>query len=236
MKISTRWLREFVETDRSSAQLKELLVNAGIEVASVASAVEGLAGVVVAEVEAIERDLEVSRPGHLNRLCRVAAGGRRYTVVCGAPNIRPGLRSALALPGARLPGGRHIDAASIGGTVSEGMLCSERELAIGDDAAGILELPGDAPLGADLVEYLGLDDILLDIEITPNRPDALSVRGVAREIAALTGAPLRGPRVTLHERGPAGSTLAAVEVRDPDLCPRYAARVITGLRVRPSST
>jgi len=234
VRVSTRWLREFVATDLAPAELGELLIGAGIEVAALVPAVEGLSAVVVAEVEAIERDLDPARPGHGNRLCRVAVGPRRYRVVCGAPNVRPGLRTALAPPGATLPGGRGIEAAAIRGTVSEGMLCSERELGIGDDAGGIIELPADAPPGADLVEYLGLDDTLLEIEITPNRPDALSVRGLAREVAVLTGAALRPPRTAVREGGGDASGYASVEILDPDLCPRYAARVITGLTVRPS--
>ena len=114
------------------------------------------------------------------------------------------------------------------------MLCSERELGIGEDASGLFELPADAPPGADLVEYLGLDDTLLEIEITPNRPDALSVRGLAREVSVLTGVGLRPPLTGVREGGGDASGLAAVEILDPDLCPRYAARVITGLTVRPS--
>jgi phenylalanyl-tRNA synthetase beta chain len=234
VKISTRWLREFAETDRSPAELKSLLVNAGIEVASTAPAAPGLAGAVVAEIEAIERDLGTSRPGHLNRLCRVTTGERRYAVVCGAPNVRPGLRTALAPPGAHLPGGRHIERAMIRGAASEGMLCSERELGIGEDGSGIVELPADAPLGADLVAYLGLDDTLLEVEVTPNRADALSVRGVAREISALTSVALRPLAVDVREGGADASALAAVEILDADLCPRYAARVVTGLAVGPS--
>jgi phenylalanyl-tRNA synthetase beta chain len=114
------------------------------------------------------------------------------------------------------------------------MLCSEKELGIGEDGAGILALPADAPLGADLATYLGLDDTIFEIEITPNRPDVLSIVGVAREIAALTGAPFRYPQVAVKEGGPEAAALAAVEIADPDLCPRYAARVITGVTVKPS--
>jgi phenylalanyl-tRNA synthetase beta chain len=234
VRVSARWLREFVATDRAPADLRELLVGAGIEVAALTPAIEGLSGVLVAEVEAVERHLDLTRPGHQNRLCRVAAGARRYEVVCGAPNVRPGLRTALAPPGATLPGGRRIEATAIRGTVSEGMLCSERELGIGEDASGLIELPADAPPGADLVEYLGLDDTMFEIEITPNRPDALSVRGLAREVAVLTGAALRPPLTDVREGGVDVTGLAAVEILDPDLCPRYAARAIVGLTIRPS--
>ena len=234
MKISYRWLREYVDTDLPPAQLADRLTNAGVPVEGLTPVVEGLSGVVVGEIEAIERELGESRPGHHNRLCRVALPDRKLSVICGAPNAVPGLRTAVAPPGATLPGGRAITAATIRGTRSEGMLCSEKELGIGEVGAGILALPADAPLGADLITYLGLDDTIFEIEITPNRPDVLSIVGVAREVAALTGAPFRYPQVTVKEGEPDVAALAAVEIADPDLCPRYAARVITGLTVKPS--
>ncbi|MGH7365141.1 MAG: phenylalanine--tRNA ligase subunit beta, partial [Candidatus Rokuibacteriota bacterium] len=145
-----------------------------------------------------------------------------------------GRRAAFAPPGARLPGLGEVRAARIRGVVSEGILCSEKELGISDDHGGLLLLPAEAPLGADLSTYLGLDDWVLDIEITPNRPDALSVVGVAREVAALTGAPFRFPRVPTAEGEPEASALAALDVQARDLCPRFCARVITGLTVKPS--
>jgi len=234
MKISYRWLREYVDTDLPAAELADRLTNAGIPVEGATPVVEGLAGVVVGEIEAIERELGESRPGHVNRLCRVALPDRKLSVICGAPNVAPGLRTALAPPGATLPGGRTIAVTTIRGVVSEGMLCSERELGIGEDNEGILALPADAPLGTDLVTYLGLDDTIFEIEITPNRPDALSIVGVAREVAAVTGAPFRFPQVAVKEGEAEAASLAAVEIADPDLCPRYAARVISGLTVKPS--
>jgi len=234
MKIPYRWLKEFVETDLDARTVADRLTNAGIGVEQIAPVVEGLSGVVVGEIEAIERDLGVSAAGHHNRLVRVALPGRHFQVVCGAPNAAPGLRAAFAPPGARLPGVGEVKAAKIRGVVSEGILCSEKELGLSDDHGGILVLPAEAPLGADLSPYLGLDDWILDIEITPNRPDALSVVGVAREIAALTGAPFRFPRVVATESEPEASVLAAVDVQAPDLCPRFCARVITGLTVKPS--
>ena len=240
MKISHRWLLEFVETDLPAAAIADRLVNAGIEVPSVSPLVEGLSGVVVGEIEAIEKDLGVTPAGHHNRLCRVALPDKKFSVICGAPNAAPGLRTAFAPPGATLPAsaafpeGRAIKAAKIRGTVSEGMLCSELELGIGQDGSGILELPADAPLGAPLIQYLGLDDAILEIEITPNRPDALSIVGVAREVAALTGAPFRFPQIAVKEGESEAAMLASVEILDPDLCPRYAARVITGLTAKPS--
>src|SRR5438552_2071428 len=220
MKISYRWLREFVETDLGPREVADRLVNAGIEVAAISPVVEGLTGVVIAEIEAIERDLGPTPAGHQNRLCRVTLADRTFSVICGAPNATPGLRTAFAPPGATLPPGGAVKAMRIRGVSSEGILCSERDLGLSEDHGGILAMPADAPLGADLSTYLGLDDWILEIEITPNRPDALSVVGVAREVAALTGAPFRFPRVLAAESEPEASTLAAVNVQAPDLCPR----------------
>jgi len=234
MKISYRWLREFVETDLGPREVADRLVNAGIEVAAISPVVEGLSGVVIAEIEAIERDLGPTPAGHHNRLCRVRLPDRTFSVICGAPNATPGLRTAFAPPEATLPASGAVKAVRIRGVSSEGILCSEKELGLSEDHGGILALPADAPLGADLSTYLGLDDWILEIEITPNRPDALSVVGVAREISALTGAPFRSPRVAVKEGEHEASSLAAVEIDAPDLCPRFCARVITGLTVRPS--
>ncbi len=223
MKISYRWIKEYVETDLSAPAVADRLTNAGIEVAEVAPLVTGLSGVVVGEVEAIEKGI-----------CRVATADRHFTVVCGAPNVARGVRAAFAPPGATLPGGREVRARTIRGQRSEGMLCSEKELGIGDDADGILLLASDVPLGSDLVTSLGLDDFILEVEVTPNRPDCLSVVGVAREVAALTGAPFRFPVIAMKEGDSEIGSLATVEVEDHDLCPRYAARLITGLTVAPS--
>jgi phenylalanyl-tRNA synthetase beta chain len=190
--------------------------------------------VVIAEIEAIEKDLGLTAAGHRNKLCRVALPDEKFSVICGAPNAAVGVRTAFAPPGAALSGGRAVKAATIRGVTSEGVLCSEKELGLSEDHRGILELPSDAPLGADLRTYLGLDDVILEIEITPNRPDALSVVGVAREVAALTGAPFRFPHVAVKEGETDASTLCTIELEAPDLCPRFSARVITGLTVRPS--
>ena len=183
MKIPYGWIREFVDLDLGPAEAADRLVNAGIEVASVTPlAPPGLAGVVVGEIEAIERELGESR-GHRLRLCRVWTGRERFGVVCGAPNARVGARAAFAPPGATLPGGRRIGVAQVHGVESQGMLCSERELGLGEEhEAGLLLVDGAVRPGADLLAALGLDDQVLEVEVTPNRPDCLSVLGVAREI------------------------------------------------------
>lgn len=235
MKIPYGWVREFAPLALSAGDAADRLVNAGVEVASVTPIVPaGLRGVVVGEIEAIERELGESR-GHRLLVCRVRAGGERFSVVCGAPNTRAGVRAAFAPPGATLPGLGAVAARKIHGVESQGILCSEREVGLGDEhEAGLLLLDGEAQVGADLVAQLGLDDHVLEIEITPNRPDCLSVLGIARELAALTGVPLQPPRRTLRESAPRARDLARVEVKAPDLCRRYTVRVIDGLRVAPS--
>lgn len=234
MKIPYAWIREFVDLDLPAAEAADRLINAGVEVASVTPLASELRGVVVGEVESVERELGESH-GHRLFLCRVSTGSRRFTVVCGAPNTAVGLRAAFAPPGAVLPGGREIGTAKIRGVVSEGMLCSERELGLGEEhESGVLALDADAPLGRDLVGYLGLDDSVLEIEITPNRPDCLSVLGVARELSALTGAAFRPPTIHVKEGNEEASSLARVRIEAPDLCPRYAARVISEVSIGPS--
>jgi phenylalanyl-tRNA synthetase beta chain len=235
MKIPYRWIREFVDLQITPEQAADRLVNAGVEVASVTPIAPDAKGVVVGEIEAVERDVGESRGGSRLVLCRVSTGRERFAVVCGAPNAVPGLRTAFAPPGSVLPGGRRVAAARLHGVTSEGMLCSERELGLGDEhEAGVLTLDADAPLGADLVSHLGLDDVVLDIEITPNRPDCLSVVGIARELAALTGAPFHAPKITLGESDEDVHALARVRIEDPDLCHRFTARVISDVKLGPS--
>jgi phenylalanyl-tRNA synthetase beta chain len=234
MKVPYRWIREFVDLQITPEQAADRLINAGVEVASVTSIAPDVKGVVVGEIVAIERELGESH-GHRLVLCRVSTGAQRFNVVCGAPNAVAGARAAFAPPGAVLPGNRPLRMITIRGVTSEGMLCSERELGLGDEhEAGLLTLDRDAPLGADLVNHLGLDDVVLEIEITPNRPDCLSVVGVARELAALTGAPFHAPAIALTESGEDVHALARVRIEDPDLCHRFTARVISDVKIAPS--
>jgi phenylalanyl-tRNA synthetase beta chain len=230
VRIPYRWLREFVDTTAEARDVAERLTMAGIETGLVAAGASELAGLVVAEV----LDVVAHPAGGTLRVCEVSTGAERYRVVCGAPNVRAGVRAAFAPPAAALPGGRRIAVATIRGTASEGMLCSEAELGIGEDPNGILLLGADAPVGADLVSHLGLDDAILEVEVTPNRPDCLAVLGVAREVAALLGGRLRPPDCTVRE-DPALTTGGwRLTIEDPDLCPRYAARLITDVTVGPS--
>lgn len=230
MRIPYRWLREFVDTTAEARDVAERLTMAGVETGLVAEGASELRGLVVAAV----LDVAPHPAASSLRLCEVSTGAERYRVVCGAPNVRAGVRAAFAPPGATLPGGRAIAVATIRGTASEGMLCSEAELGVGDEAGGILLLGSDAPVGADLVSHLGLDDAILEVEVTPNRPDCLAIVGVAREVAALTGGRLRPPDVAVRE-DPALTTKGwRITIEDSDLCPRYAARLIADVTVGPS--
>jgi phenylalanyl-tRNA synthetase beta chain len=234
MKIPYGWVREFIDLRLTAGQAAERLVNAGIEVASVTPLAPDLKGVVVGQIDAVERELGRGHGGYPLFLCRVSTGRDHYAVVCGAPNTRVGVRAAFAPPGAVLPGGRRIATAKIQGVESHGMLCSEKELGIGEEHdAGIFEV-AEAKPGADLVATLGLDDHVLEVEITPNRPDCLSVLGIARELAALTGTRLRPPRIALKDSGDAARNLARVRIEAPDLCHRFTARVISGVTIGPS--
>ncbi|MGE5188480.1 MAG: phenylalanine--tRNA ligase subunit beta [Gemmatimonadota bacterium] len=230
MKILYSWLKEFVDTRLSPPEVQDALTMAGVEVSSCRFLGGGLDDVVTAKIVAQGRHPNADKLS----LCRVTDGTAEYGIVCGAPNMKAGDVVALAKTGATLPNGMEIRKAKIRGQVSEGMLCSEQELRLSEESAGIMILPSDTPLGRPLAAAIGLDDWLLEVEITPNRGDCLSVLGVARELAAITGETVVLPDATVPETGPAASTLAAVAVTDADLCPRYSARVITGVTVGPS--
>ncbi|MEK6708964.1 MAG: phenylalanine--tRNA ligase subunit beta [Nitrospinota bacterium] len=235
MRVSLEWLSDYVELDPAEEDLvqriAEGLLLAGLEVEGVERPGEALAGVVVGEV------LEAGPHPNAERLrlCRVRDGQGERPVVCGAPNVAAGQRVVLALPGSRLPGGQAVEAAVIRGQRSEGMLCSARDLGLGEEHGGILVLEGDPAPGSPAAAALGFDDVILDISITPNRADCLCALGVAREVAALLGRPLRLPEVEVEEDPSAqASSLCGVEILDPDKCPRYVARVIRGAAIGPS--
>jgi len=230
MKITLNWLRELIDVGLSASEIADTLTMAGIEVESVEERSPPWTGVEVAEVLDVAPHPNADRL----RLCRVRRAGSEALVGCGASNMRVGDKVALALPGTVLPGDRHIERTTIRGQVSEGMLCSASELALSGDETGILILPDDAPVGGRLVDYLGAEDTILDLAVTPNRGDCLSVLGIARELVALTGAVLRAQRVTLAEDEAAASQLARIEIEAPELCPRYCARVVRGVGIGPS--
>ena len=233
MEIPLSWLREYVDIDLPPHELAQRLTMAGVEVGEVTE-LGGWENCCVGEV------LEVKPHPNADslRLCRVNPGdGAEMEVVCGAPNVAAGQKICFARVGANLyntHSGRHetLKAARIRGVVSEGMICSELELGLGEGHEGIVVLPEDAPLGVPLDDYLG--DTVLDLEVTPNRLDCFSVLGVAHEIGALTGKPVRVPEVQYVEDGPPITGEAKVSVADPDLCHRYTASLIQGLKIGPS--
>lgn len=232
MRVSYSWLQEYVDIDMDPQTLAEALTLTGSEVASVEPVAANLdKRIVVGQIQSI-----TAHP-HADKLvvATVDVGdGKPLTVVTGAPNIKVGDKVPMALVGAVLPGGVEIRETDLRGIISTGMMCSELELELGDDASGIMILPQDAPIGESVAEALQLDDTIIDLEIYPNRPDCLSVIGIAREVAAITRKPLRLPKVKVTECGPSIDSLASVEVKDPDLCPRYTARVIRNVKVGPS--
>jgi len=231
MKVSWNWLSEFVDMTTPAASLAERLSMSGFEVEAIEEYGRELSGVVVAEIMQVRRHPQADRLS----VCDVRSGGDAIaTVVCGATNMRVGDRVAYAPPGATLPGGRTIAAAEIRGVHSAGMLCSEAELGLGTDAAGILILPKDAPVGERVSAILGLEDTVLDIAVTPNRGDCLSILGMAREIAALTGGHLRRQRLSVRESKQPAADLISIRIADADLCRRYVGRVIVGIKIGPS--
>ncbi len=229
MKVSYNWLREFVEVALGPEELAERLTLSGAEVERVERIAPAFSGVVVGKIAAVEDDPD--QPGW--KWCRVEVGGREVTALCGAPNAAAGLVTAAALPGAVLPGGK-VEAKKMGTRVSGAVLCSELELGLGEDESGVVELPEDLSPGRPLEEALAIADAVLDIDVTPNRPDLLSVRGVARDVAALTGTGLIARPAEPLETGPPVGDEAWVTIEDYDLCPRYCARLIRGVRVGPS--
>jgi phenylalanyl-tRNA synthetase beta chain len=234
MKISFNWLRELVELRPgvTADSVADRLTLAGLEVESIERRGRETSGVVVAEVRGARPHPSAEKLS----IVRVVAGGPEEEVVCGAANVpAPGGKVVWAPPGATLPGGHKLERREIRGVASPGMLCSEVELGLAEASDGILILSPDAAAGADFARYAGLLDEVLEVNVTPNRPDALSHAGIAREVAALFDtrwalpAPDDVPLVALPQgRG------VDVEIRDPDACPRYLARMVTGLAVRPS--
>ncbi|MDE0021749.1 MAG: phenylalanine--tRNA ligase subunit beta [Candidatus Poribacteria bacterium] len=226
MRFSVDWLKEYVKAERPPEELAAQLTMLGVEVERVFPFSVPMPTLAAGRIESMSPHPSAKSLS----LCLVNAGAEPIQVVCGAPNARPGLTAPFAPVGSTLPNGGAIRAADIRGETSYGMLCSEKELGISDDAGGLMELQ-DAPPGTLLSEPLGMNDIILDVSITPNRPDCLSVVGIAREIAASDRLPLITPTAQLTETGPPVEERAAVDIHDPDLCPRYAARAVLNVRV-----
>lgn len=230
MQVSLNWLKEYVTINLDPKELANLLTMTGSEVENVATVGDELDGVMVSHITSVTPHPNADKLS----LCTVDTGSDTYEIVCGATNIKPGDKAPLALDGTQLPNGITIKTAKIRGVLSQGMLCSETELALGNDATGIMILPLHLKVGQALASALGLEDHIFEISLTPNRPDCLSIIGVAREIAALTHQTVNLPSIHLKENGEEISQFVSVSIEDPDLCPRYSARIISQVTIGPS--
>lgn len=228
MKFSEQWLREWVNPSITTDELESLLSLSGLEVDGVEKAAKDFSGVVVGEIISAEQHPNADKL----QVCSVSDGSETFQVVCGAANARAGLKTGFAKVGAVLPGDFKIKKAKLRQVESFGMLCAEDELGISDDHGGIMELAADAPVGADLREYLNLDDTIIEVDLTPNRSDCLSLAGLAREVGVLTQTPVNVPEVAAVAA--TASETFPVELIDSDACPRYLGRVIKG--INPTAT
>ena len=232
MKVPLSWLRQYVNVDIPADELAHRLTMAGVEVGEVEET-GGWTDVYVGRVTSVRQHPNADRL----RLCTVTTGSDQMEVVCGAPNVAEGQKICFARIGAYLYNAhsqRHetLAAATIRGVESQGMICSELELGLGDDHTGIIVLPDDAPLGEPLSDYMG--DTVLDLELTPNRLDCLSMLGVAHEVAALIGGAVTEPEIRYEETGAPVEERVSISIADPDLCHRYTATVIDGVNIGPS--
>ncbi len=232
MKVPLSWLKQYVDVDLPAQDLAHRLTMAGIEVGEV-EVIGGWSEVFVGHVTGVRPHPNADRL----RLCVVSTGSEELEVVCGAPNVAAGQNICFAKVGANIYNThteRHevLEAAKIRGVESQGMICSAVELGLGDDHSGIIELPEDAPVGALLDDYLG--DTVLDLELTPNRLDCLSVLGVAHEVAALTGKTVKEPETNYKEAGAPITEQIDISVESPELCRRYTASLLQGVKIGPS--
>jgi len=230
MKISLSWLQTYVPIEMDVDRLAHLLTMAGLEVEAVEDRFDYLDRVRVAKIVAVAPHPNADKL----KLCKVDTGDQTHQVVCGAPNASEGMLAPLAVVGCELPNGMVIEKGTIRGERSEGMLCSEVELAMGSDGSGLMVLDGSLTPGTPLNKALDLTDAVFEIGLTPNRPDCLSVIGVAREVAAFSGTAIKRPEIELPKAHGRAEEMTSVTIESPDHCPRYAARIIEGIEVGPS--
>ncbi|TQV84251.1 phenylalanine--tRNA ligase subunit beta [Exilibacterium tricleocarpae] len=229
MKLSESWLREWVNPNLNTAELVEQITMAGLEVDATEAVAGAFSGVVVGEILSVEQHPNADKL----RVCQVAGGAEVAQVVCGAPNARAGIKVPFATVGAKLPGNFKIKKAKLRGVESCGMLCAQTELEAGDDASGLWELPGDAPTGAVLQDFLGLNDTIIELDLTPNRGDCLSIKGVARDVGVLNRLPVVEPDIAPVSPG-IDDTLP-VTLEAGARCSRYVGRVIRNVDLSRSS-
>ncbi|MDR2695202.1 MAG: phenylalanine--tRNA ligase subunit beta, partial [Deltaproteobacteria bacterium] len=231
MLLSTKWLREFTPCDATAQSISDRLTMLGLEVEDIRHPFAGLKDVLVGDV------VECGRHPEADKLfvCKVEAGqGEVLDIVCGAPNVAKGQKVPVAPVGAVLPGGLEIRKAKLRGRPSHGMICSERELGFSGEHDGIMVLPGELAPGKRLLDALDLDEEVLDVNVTPNRADCLSVLGLAREVALAFKLPLRLPEWRLRESGADAADLVRIEIPDPALCCLYQGRILEGAAIGPS--
>jgi phenylalanyl-tRNA synthetase beta chain len=221
MKFSEKWLREWVDPAVSTAELVEQLTMAGLEVDSVEPAGAGLESLLVGEVISVDKHPDADKL----RVCQVHAGQEQpLQVVCGAPNVSVGGKYPLAPVGGRMPGGMKIKKSKLRGVESQGMLCSAQELGLSEDHDGLMELPAEAEAGQSLQDFLGLDDNIIELDLTPNRGDCLGIEGIAREVgtllrSAVTSVAVSPVKASIDDR-------FEVDIQAPEACPQYLGRVI----------
>lgn len=230
MKVTIDWLKQYVDFDYSLEELVDKLAMLGLEVDSIEYQNWKFDGLVVGQVV---KKQHLKEAEHL-WLCEVDIGKRKLSIVCGAPNVDVGQKVPVALDGTSLPGGKVIHTTKIRGVESQGMICSEAELGLSSRSEGIMVLDQNVEVGKKLAEVLGEGEVVLDIDVTPNRPDCLGVIGIAREIAALTGSTLKKPSMDIKETGQPIENYIHIEVLEPQACPRYTARFISGITIQPS--
>ena len=230
MKFTLNWLKEYIDVDLPVEVVADKLTMLGLEVDNVTALYRDLDAIKVAKIISVRPHPDADRL----TLCDVTLGAEEFQVVCGAPNAKPGLLTAIALPGVTLPSGIKVKQAAIRGQQSSGMLCSEKDLAISEDHSGIMELPPTARAGQSLPDALSLQDTLIEVDLTPNRPDCTSVIGIAREIAGFTNQKLKQPVKNELPLLTGEGVPFAVEVLDPDDCPRYGARLLQNVSISSS--
>ena len=232
MLLSIKWLNDYIDlSDVSVDEIVEKLTASGLEVDEVTDLRKKYENIVVGYVEKSEKHPNADKLS----VCLVNDGEKTYNVVCGAPNVATGQKVAFAKVGAVIPeGGFKIKKAKLRGVVSEGMICSGKELEINDDHSGIMVLDENLPEGKPVAEVFGLDDVILEVAITPNRADALSHIGIARDLAALFGREVKYPEINITEASEKASDVASVEILNADDCPRYSARVVKGVTIKES--
>jgi phenylalanyl-tRNA synthetase beta chain len=229
MKFSEQWLREWVNPQIGTRELMDQITMAGLEVDGFEPVAGQFRGVIVGEVRSVG-----PHPGADKlRVCQVSDGASEVQVVCGAPNVREGMKVPFAVVGAVLPGDFRIKKARLRGQPSEGMLCSESELGLSDNHDGLMELPADAPVGQDVADYLRLNDVAIDVDLTPNRADCLSIKGIAREVGVLNSMRVEAPAIEPVEA--MHSEVPDIRVEAPTGCPRYLGRILRNVNLQAES-